>query len=166
MTTQPISVPDIQAFDPADIDSVQAAFTKAPQFHFAQNWAEQTPPDLRNGTVRIGWQDDRLVYFADLDDRDIFTKATGRNQDLWKLGDVLEIFAGLLKAPPSVTVGIVTCACPLVIAIIPSARPKAATAAIGFIVFIGFNCFNHKGCGRRCLVLFGDLFPHATSRST
>jgi hypothetical protein len=95
MTTQPISVPGIQAFDPADIDSVQAAFTKAPQFHFAQNWAEQTPPDLRNGTVRIGWQDDRLVYFADLDDRDIFTKATGRNQDLWKLGDVLEIFAGL-----------------------------------------------------------------------
>lgn len=99
MKPAPLSVPEIPALDPADGTSIRAAFRKAPQLKFGQSWAERPSRFLRKGTVRIGWQDDRLLYLADLDDRDLFTTATRRNQNLWQLGDVLEIFAGLHGKP-------------------------------------------------------------------
>jgi len=42
--------------------------------------------------VRVGWRADSLLVFAELTDRDIFTRATAPNQRMWELGDTLEIF--------------------------------------------------------------------------
>ncbi len=94
-----LEVPETPAFDSADWKSVRAAFRQAPQWKFGQSWVERPSRGFRKGTVRIGWQGDRLFYLADLDDRELFTKATRRNQNLWELGDVLEIFAGVHGNP-------------------------------------------------------------------
>lgn len=99
MTHSHLAVPEIAVSEPTDSKALLGIFRKAPKLEFGQSWAEQPVKGFRKGIVRLGWQGDRLYYLADLDDRDIFTAATRRNQNLWELGDVLEIFAGVHGQP-------------------------------------------------------------------
>jgi hypothetical protein len=57
-----------------------------------QGWLAKPEERLRPGCVRIGWREDQLLVFAELEDEVLFTKATADNQYLWALGDVFEIF--------------------------------------------------------------------------
>lgn len=48
--------------------------------------------EFRNGSVRLAWRGDALYVFADLDDDDPRSGATGDHQRMWELGDVFEMF--------------------------------------------------------------------------
>lgn len=66
---------------------------------FGQSWLAEPEPGFRTGRVRIGWFADRLCYCGELVDDFPMTRALGRNEPLWQLGDVLELFAGIKGRP-------------------------------------------------------------------
>lgn len=90
-----IICPKIRVCATAGWRAFSEAFAEAPVFEFGQSWRRGNESGFRTGTVRIGWQEDTFCYFADLVDDTPFTAATGRNQPLWQMGDVLELFAGV-----------------------------------------------------------------------
>jgi hypothetical protein len=57
-----------------------------------QGWLDAPEPDFLPAEIRVGWTPSRLIVFAEIPDRDIFTQATGPNQKMWELGDVFEMF--------------------------------------------------------------------------
>jgi len=94
-----VPCPEIPPFDTSDWKKIAGAFRHATVWKFDQSWREKRERQFRGGKVRIGWRGDRLLYFADLSDRDVGTKAVKRNDRLWELGDVLEVFAGVRSRP-------------------------------------------------------------------
>ena len=66
---------------------------------FGQSWLAKAEPGFRPGRVRIGWHNDRFCYFGELVDDFPMNRALGRNEPLWQLGDVLELFAGIKDRP-------------------------------------------------------------------
>ena len=82
-----------------DWDGLLAAFADAPAWNFAQAWLAVPEPGFRPGSVRLGWCGGRFCYLADLSDDLPVTSASGRNEPLWQLGDVLELFAGVHGQP-------------------------------------------------------------------
>jgi hypothetical protein len=79
-------------FDASNLDAVHAAFAAATPCALGQAWRADEEPDFAPGQVRAGWRRDALLLFAELTDRDIFTRATAPNQRMWELGDTFEIF--------------------------------------------------------------------------
>jgi len=96
---EPVSCPEIPPFDSSNWKQLAHAFRHAPIWKFDQSWRERRERGFRGGKVRFGWRGDRLLYFADLSDREVTTKARKRNDRMWVLGDVLEIFAGVRGQP-------------------------------------------------------------------
>lgn len=92
--TVPLAVPRLDDFDPGDAKAVRRAFRDAAVLRFGQPWRDAKETGFRGGDVRVGWRGDRFLYLARLSDRHVFTSAAARNQRLWELGDVLEVFAG------------------------------------------------------------------------
>jgi hypothetical protein len=84
---------------PGSWEAVEKVFDGTPTLDFWQTWQNENEPDFCRGTVRIGWQADRFFYFAGLEDNFPRTRALARNEPLWQLGDVLELFAGLKGHP-------------------------------------------------------------------
>ena len=82
----------LPVFDADNLDAVCAAFASADACTMGQSWLFQPEPDFLPATVRTGWHADSLLVFAELEDADIFSRATAHNQRMWELGDVLEIF--------------------------------------------------------------------------
>lgn len=80
-------------------EEVEAVFAAAPVWEFDQAWLAVREPEFRKATVRMGWHADRFCYFAKLEDHFPTTRARTRNERLWELGDVLELFAGLPGHP-------------------------------------------------------------------
>lgn len=75
-----------------DLAAVQMAFAGAPACELRQSWLAQPDKQFAPATVRVGWRGNSLLVFAELTDRDIFTRATAINQRMWELGDTLEFF--------------------------------------------------------------------------
>jgi hypothetical protein len=94
-----ILCPELPPINTSDWREIAGAFRHAPEWKFDQSWREKRERGFRGGKVRIGWRGDRLLYFADLSDRKVTTKALKRNDHMWELGDVLEIFAGVHGRP-------------------------------------------------------------------
>lgn len=97
--SNPIPVPKLAEFDTQDWNAIQRAFRGTPELKFGQPWRDKQERGFRKGTVRLGWRGDRLLVFADLSDRDIVTRAKKRNDPMWSLGDVFEVFAGVHGNP-------------------------------------------------------------------
>jgi hypothetical protein len=95
----PILCPRIPETDTTSWEAICHGFRKAPALDFDQPWLAEREEGFRGGRVRIGWRGDRFLYFAELTDYDVGTKASRRNQHLWMLGDVLELFAGFSGHP-------------------------------------------------------------------
>lgn len=84
----------------ASLSQAREAFAGAQPLSMSQTWRGSPEPGFRPATVRVGWQDERLLVLAELDDDDIWTAATGHGQRFWELGDTFEIFlaaAGVTK---------------------------------------------------------------------
>lgn len=79
-------------FDAGDLDAVRAAWAGATPCALGQAWLPMLEPRFAPGQVRVGWRGDALLVFAELTDRDIFTRATALNQRMWELGDTFEMF--------------------------------------------------------------------------
>lgn len=94
-----LSLPGIPAFTPGNWNEVDVAFASAPVIDFAQHWLDVRSPDFAPAQVRIGWNATSLCFDAHLTDHAIFTAATRRNQELYRLGDTLEFFAGADDLP-------------------------------------------------------------------
>lgn len=92
MKAAPLIVPKLQSFVRDDLAAVSKAFQSAPQIALRQAWREKEEPDFAPGIIRVGWQNESLLVFAELSDADIFTRATGENEFLWEKGDAFEIF--------------------------------------------------------------------------
>src|SRR5208282_1675196 len=89
----------LPAFDASDLKAAREAFRQAVPCALGQAWLEKAEPDFAPALVRVGWRENSLLLFAELTDRDIFTRATAPNQRMWELGDTFEIFLGLLGEP-------------------------------------------------------------------
>lgn len=98
-STTPVPCPELPVINASDWKQIAGAFRHAPVWKFDQSWREKRERGFRGGKVRIGWRGDRILYFADLSDREVTTKARKRNDHIWVLGDVLEIFAGVQGRP-------------------------------------------------------------------
>jgi hypothetical protein len=95
----PILCPELPAINGSDWKQIAGAFRHAPVWKFDQSWREKRERGFRGGKVWIGWRGDRILYFANLSDREVTTKASRRNDHMWALGDVLELFAGVRGRP-------------------------------------------------------------------
>lgn len=95
----PVSCPEIAPFDSSNWRQIALAFRHAPVWKFDQSWREKRERGFRGGKVRIGWRGDRLLYFADLSDGEVTIRARKRNDPMWVMGDVLEVFAGVQGQP-------------------------------------------------------------------
>jgi hypothetical protein len=87
-----IDVPALPPFEELSWQDAPSLFARAPQLPFIQGWQETPSPKLREGAVRVGWNEAGLWVFATMTDDNIVARATGNNQRLWALGDVFEIF--------------------------------------------------------------------------
>jgi hypothetical protein len=87
-----IICPEVPAFDATDLDSVRAAFRSAEICVLRQAWRTEPEAGFAPARVRPGWRGDSLLVLAELEDADIFTRATAHNQRFWELGDTFEIF--------------------------------------------------------------------------
>jgi hypothetical protein len=96
LSADPIICPRLPAFTSGKWDEMSAAFKECPKLVFDQPWHTASEAGWQGGTVRIGWQDDRFLYLVTLTDAHLVATATRRNQFLWQLGDVLEVFAGVV----------------------------------------------------------------------
>lgn len=83
---------ELPAFDAGKLDAVRAAFATADACLMQQGWRTEAEADFTPATVRAGRRGNSLLVFAELEDADIFTRATALNQRMWELGDTLEIF--------------------------------------------------------------------------
>ena len=89
----------LPAFTADSLELIRAAFELADGCVLGQAWRAALEPDFTPATVRVGWRGDLLLILADLQDADIFTRATAFNQRMWELGDTFEIFLQPAAAP-------------------------------------------------------------------
>ncbi len=89
------SVPEVQVSESSDWAEIEKAFGAAPSFQFSQSWREGDEAGFRAGTVKMGWRGEHFLVFAELKDDLVMTRATARNEMLYTLGDVFEVFAGV-----------------------------------------------------------------------
>ena len=101
MSTVAASIPprlkcgELPVFDADNLAAVCAVFAPMTGSELRQAWLPKPEPNFAPATVRTGWRGNSLLMFAELEDADIFSRATGHNQRMWELGDVLEIFLSL-----------------------------------------------------------------------
>ena len=92
-TTLPIlDCRELPEFEMHNFDAVRAAFASVDGCAMRQAWRAEPEPDFTPASVRTGRRGHSLLVFAELQDADIFSRATAHNQRMWELGDVLEIF--------------------------------------------------------------------------
>ena len=94
-----LKCPELPAFDADKVEAVRAAFAAAEGCELRQAGRAEPEPEFAPATVRVGWRGDSLLVFAELADADIFSRATGHNQRMWELGDVLELFLQPADSP-------------------------------------------------------------------
>ena len=87
-----ISCPAIAEKDLPQADAMPANLALSAPVLMQQGWLDAPEPDFLPAEIRLGWTPSRLIVFAEIPDRDIFTQATGPNQKMWELGDVFEMF--------------------------------------------------------------------------
>lgn len=73
-----------------DDSSLEWALESAEPIALGQAW--KPSPACAPGSVRIAWCPDSLLVRAELEDSDVFTKATRDNERLWEMGDTFEVF--------------------------------------------------------------------------
>ena len=97
--SQPLSCPELKLVPADQPEDIRAAFVNSPMLSFCQQWRSAPGATFQEGSVSIGWHDDSFFYFADLQDSHPHSRSTDRNQQLWLLGDVFEVFAGIEPNP-------------------------------------------------------------------
>jgi len=99
MCTPEIICPELAELKLTDLDAVIKSFREAPACRLRQAWCLELEPRFLPAVVRIGWQAQTLMIFAELKDAEIFTFARHPNERLWELGDVFEIFLRPMNQP-------------------------------------------------------------------
>jgi hypothetical protein len=92
MTLLPLDCRPLPALAADNLEAVRALFEGAKGIPLQQAWLSKPEKDFTPGMVRVGWRGNSLLIFAELEDADIFTRATADNQRMWELGDTFEIF--------------------------------------------------------------------------
>lgn len=91
---EPMLCPQVSEFA-FNWDAAIAALADAPALTYGQHWLPTLQPEFRGGSIKLGWRGNRFYAFGDLADELPTTRATKRNEHLYLLGDVLELFAGV-----------------------------------------------------------------------
>jgi hypothetical protein len=89
---RPLRCGELPVLPAARLAELRAAFVPAMPCELHQHWLPGPEPDFAPGVIWTAWHADQLLVWAELTDYDIFSEATGLNQKMWELGDVLEIF--------------------------------------------------------------------------
>jgi hypothetical protein len=102
--TTPMTLPHLEcrplpALAADNLEAVRAAFQGTNGHALRQSWLAKPEEDFTPGIVRVGWRGNSLLVFAELEDADIFTRATADNQRMWELGDTFEIFLQPADSP-------------------------------------------------------------------
>jgi hypothetical protein len=92
MTLSPLECRPLPPLAADDLGAVRTAFKEAKGIQLQQAWLSKLEKDFTPGIVRVGWRANALLIFAELEDADIFTRATADNQRMWELGDAFEMF--------------------------------------------------------------------------
>jgi len=61
-------------------------------WRMGQTWERRESPRFQSGSVSMAWEPDALTVFAHLPDRDVFSASRSDGEELFRLGDVFEIF--------------------------------------------------------------------------
>jgi len=83
---------ELPGFAADNLAAVRAAFQAAGGCGLGQSWLPAPEADFTPGIVRVGWRGHALCVLAELEDADIFSRATASHQRMWELGDTFEIF--------------------------------------------------------------------------
>ncbi len=83
---------ELPSFETSNLDSIRRAFQNSAACELGQPWLRQPEPDFAPAQAHAGWRGGSLLLFVELNDPDIFTRATADNQNFWELGDTFEIF--------------------------------------------------------------------------
>lgn len=78
--------------DNSCLPTVRAAFANAERAIFRQAWLTEQEPAFRPASVATGWSEGEFLVFAELEDDEIYTEASGLNDETWEKGDVFEMF--------------------------------------------------------------------------
>ena len=82
----------LPSFDLDCWDSIRSAFAEADPVSLAQAWLPTPEPSFKPACARTGRTESELAVFAEMEDEDIFNKATSLNECTYELGDVFEVF--------------------------------------------------------------------------
>jgi hypothetical protein len=99
MTLSHLECRPLPALTTDNLEAVRAAFQGMNGPALRQPWLAKPEKDFTPGIVRVGWHDNSLLVFAELEDADIFTQATADNQRMWELGDTFEMFLQPADSP-------------------------------------------------------------------
>ena len=99
-----VSCPEISPLARVTPDELNHAFASAPALVFHQAWRGAAGAETRfhPGQVRVGWQGDELLAWAQLATSapaGATSRANADQQWLWTLGDVFEVFVGGIRTP-------------------------------------------------------------------
>lgn len=61
-------------------------------WRMGQAWLPRESPRFQSGSVSMAWDPDTLTVFAHLPDRDVFSASRSDGEEMFRLGDVFEIF--------------------------------------------------------------------------
>ena len=75
-----------------DWDKVDAVFSERAGLPFKQHWQPAASPNFAPGTVKLFWEAEALVVYAQLDDADIISTNTTFNAPFFTGCDAFEIF--------------------------------------------------------------------------
>lgn len=90
---------ELAAYATDRLDDVRAAFEGTDRCPLQQSWLAAPDASFAPAAVCVGWRGNSFRLLAELEDADIFSRATAHNQRMWELGDVLEIFLQPAMAP-------------------------------------------------------------------
>lgn len=99
MSRTPLPCPRVPAPRTLDRAGLRAVFGPAPVLHLGQAWRSRTEPRFRPGEIRIGWNRNRLLVLAEMEDSHVGTQADRDQLRLWELGDVFEMFLADVRSP-------------------------------------------------------------------
>lgn len=90
---------ELTKYDLSDGLPAAILYENSPVLEFSQSCLASTENGFRSGEIRLGRFGGRFFFDGKLEDERIFTSAQKRNEMLYLLGDILELFAGIKNDP-------------------------------------------------------------------
>lgn len=86
------TLPKIPQFDDQNWTAIKTSLASGLVMDMKQTWQDMPSVNFAPCRVFTGWQDDSLVVYANISDKDIYNTAKELNEPAFMIGDAFEIF--------------------------------------------------------------------------